>query len=156
MRTALLCLAALAASPAGTPDFSGEWRLESNIGAAAPAGFTLQIRQTGTALEVRARWDAPKDGKYGLTLLGVVTPELRLSTSGAESLNQAGPFVLHSRSRWEGEKLITDWHSSAFQGQSFRGTWTHRVSDDRHKLILEIAAASGSETWSHAQLVFRR
>lgn len=156
MKTAaLLVVSCAAVLAAATPDFSGARRFERGIGAAPPAGFALRIVQAGATLQCNAHWDA-KDGRYGLTLLGVVTPELRLSTTGAEDLNQVGPFVLHSRSRWEGEKLITEWNSSSFQGQSFRGSWTRRLSADGKQMILEIAATSGTGTYSHAQLVFRR
>ena len=129
--------------------------LLAGLAAASPPPPPISVERGASSAGARRRGEVGEK-RQGVTLLGIVTPELRLSTTGAEDLNQVGPFVLHSRSRWEGEKLITEWNSSSFQGQSFRGSWTRRLSADGRQMILEIAATSGTGTYSHAQLVFRR
>jgi len=63
----------------------------------------------------------PKNGEYGLTIVGLVAPELIFFTDGREDLNQAGPFVIHSKTRWSGTRLITKWSTSELMGVSFEG-----------------------------------
>jgi len=156
MKTTCVFLAMLFSAGAAAPGFNGTWRLLGASGANAPADFIVSVRQSSGMLQFDARWEEPKNGQYALTLLGVVTPLLRLSTAGQEDLNQVGPFVFHSRSRWEGDRLITEWSTSAFMDQSFRGTWTRALSADGRQFTLEIAATSSAGKNSRATLIFRR
>jgi len=110
------------------PDFSGEWELVSASGTTPPDGFVMQTNQSSTALRVEAHWTEPENGKLGLTLVGLITPELTFSMDGREDLNQAGPFVIHSKTRWNGARLITTWNTSELLGVSFEGQWVRSVS----------------------------
>lgn len=150
----LLALAFVAGAAA--PDFSGKWRLLNPNLVNAPEGFRVTIQQSGGTMQISARWEEPKNGQYALTLLGVITPELRLSTANQAEMNQVGPFVLHSRSRWEGNRMVTEWNTSPYIGQSFQGTWTRWLSGDGREMTLEIAATSSAGKKSGATLVFRR
>src|SRR5947207_3516133 len=122
------------------PDFSGEWQIVSAVGATAPDGFVMRANQSSTALRVTAHWTKPQNGEYGLTLVGLITPALSLSINGREDLNQAGPFVIHSKTRWSGARLITTWNTSEFLGVGFAGQWIRSVSADGRELTLEIRA----------------
>lgn len=141
---------------APVPDFSGEWKLVSATGTSPPDEILVQFKQSVTALNVTTQWQEPPNGQYGLTLLGVVTPELKLSTDGREDLNQAGPFVLHSRTRWNGTRLLTSWKTSEFLGSSFHGEWIRSLSGDGRELTWEIHANSSLGQHSDAVLTFRR
>jgi hypothetical protein len=156
MKVTWLLLAVLAPASAAPPDLSGDWRLLSPLGVWAPAGLTVKIRQSADALQLDTRWEEPKNRPYGLTLLGIVTESFRLLTAGAEDINQVGPFVFHSRSRWEGDRLVTQWRTSVFEGFSFQGTWKRYLSADGKEMIVEIAALSSEGKKSDATLVFRR
>ena len=138
------------------PDFHGVWKLIGAKGANAPPEFVVNIEQAGEALQLHARWEEPKQGQYALTLLGVVAPEMRLTTADQQDLNQVGPFVFHSRSHWKDNRLITEWNTSAYMEQWFRGTWTRYLSADGHEMTVEIAVQSSGGARSEATLIYRR
>lgn len=153
MKAAVLLLLFAGTSP---PDFRGAWKLIGAKGANAPPEFVTTIDQAGDALQFHARWDEPKQGQYALTLLGVVVPEMQFTTADQQDLNQVGPFVFHSRSHWKDGRLITDWNTSAYMEQWFRGTWTRYLSADGREMTVEISALSSGGGRSAATLIFRR
>jgi len=51
----------------------------------------MQTNQSSTALASRRTGRNPRMAKLGLTLVGLITPELTFSMDGREDLNQAGP-----------------------------------------------------------------
>jgi hypothetical protein len=79
-----------------------------------------------------------------------------LSTDGREDLNQAGPFVLHARTLWNGAKLITNWTTSEFLGVSFQGQWVRILSADGREMTIEIHADSSKGQHSDAVLKFKK
>ncbi|HEY2013106.1 MAG TPA: hypothetical protein VGH38_06360 [Bryobacteraceae bacterium] len=138
------------------PDFSGGWELVSASGTTPPEGFSLQMNQTSTALQVQSSWTPAASGQYGLTLIGLLTPELTFTVDGREDLNQAGPFVIHSKTRWSGARLITAWNTSEYQGTSFEGQWVRSSSADGREFTLEVHANSSQGQHSDAVLKFRK
>src|SRR5437016_1742419 len=130
------------AQQSAVPDFSGDWRVVSATGTTPPEEFSMQVTQSSTSLHVTAHWTEPANGQYGLTLLGLTTPEVTLSTDGREDLNQAGPFVFHARTLWSGALLVTNWTTSEFSGASFQGEWVRSLSADGHEMTIEIRANS--------------
>jgi hypothetical protein len=141
------------AQPAQVPDFSGEWRVVSATGAAPPDGFVMHVQQSSMALRIT---EQHQDAQTGLTLLGLTSPEVSLSTDGREDLNQAGPFVLHVRSQWSGARLITNWTTSEYLGVSFQGQWVRFLSADGREMTIEIHANSSKGQHSDAVLKFQR
>src|SRR5260370_19738309 len=145
------------AQQSAVPDFSGDWRVVSATGTTPPEEFTMQVTQSSTSLRVTAHWTEPANGEYGLTLLGLTTPEVILSTDGHEDLNQAGPFVLHTRTLWSGAaRLVTNWSTSEFLGASFQGQWVRSLSPDGHEMTIEIHANSSKGQHSEAVLKLQR
>ena len=144
------------AQQSAVPDFSGEWRVVSATGTTTPEEFTMQVTQSSTSLHVTAHWAEPANGQYGLTLLGLTTPDVILSTDGREDLNQVGPFVLHARTLWSGARLITNWNTSESLGASFQGQWVRFLSADGHEMTIEIHANSSKGQHSDAVLKFQR
>ena len=144
------------AQQSALPDFSGEWELVSAAGTTPPEAFVMLMNQSSTVLRGNAHWTESENRQYGLTLVGLITPELIFSMDGREDLNQAGPFVIHSKTRWTGARLITKWSTSEFLGMSFEGQWVRSVSVDGRELTLEIHANSSQGRHSDAVLKFRR
>ncbi len=144
------------AQQSAVPDFSGEWRVVSATGTTPPEEFTMQVTQSSTSLRVTAHWTEPANGEYGLTLLGLTTPDVTLSTDGREDLNQAGPFVLHARTLWSAARLVTSWTTSEFLGASFQGEWIRSLSADGHEMTIEIRANSSKGQHSDAVLKFQK
>lgn len=163
-RLTLFPLAALviaARSAAGAqapahPDFGGEWELSAALGAAPPPGLALRIEQSKDVVQIHSSWQEPRSGQYGLTLLGVVVPELRLRIGDEEDLMQVGPFVLHYRTHWDADRLVTKWTTSEFQGVSFDGTWTRALAPGGRRHTLQINAVSSNGGRSAAMLTFRK
>ena len=143
------------AQQSALPDFSGEWQLVSAAGTTPPDGFVMQTNQSSRVLRVTTHWTEPENREYGLTLVGLITPELTLSMDGREDRNQAGPFVLHSRTRWNGTRLITSWHTSEFLGVTFEGQWVRSLSADGRETRL-VHANSSQGRHSDAVLKFRK
>lgn len=144
------------AQPSAPPDLSGEWELVSAVGTTPPVGFVMQTNQSSTTFRVNSHWREPEHGEYGLTLVGLLTPELTFSADGREDLNQSGPFVIHSKTRWNGARLITIWNTSEFLRVSFEGRWVRSLSADGRELTLEIYAKSSQGRHSDAVLKFRK
>ena len=137
-------------------DLSGEWELASAEGTTPPDGFVMQVNQSATTLRVNSHWKEPGNGQYPLTLVGLLAPVLTLSTDGREDLNQAGPFVIHSRTRWNDGRLITTWSTSEFSGMSFEGQWVRSLSADGRESTLEVHASSSKGEHADAALKFRK
>jgi hypothetical protein len=156
MRRVCILLTLAAGALAAPADFNGNWKLLGASGANAPTDFFLTVQQSGGMLQFNAHWEEPPNGQYALTLMGVVTELLRISTAGAEDLNQVGPFVFRSRSHWEKDRLITDWNTSAYMNQWFKGKWTRYLSPGGKRMTLEIAGNSSAGKRSHATLIFER
>jgi hypothetical protein len=160
MATATIVLAATLwqgrAQQQAPPDFSGEWQPVSAVGTTPPDGFVIRTHQTPSSLHATAHWTEPENGQYGLTLVGLIASELTFSLDGREDLNQAGPFVLHSKTRWRDAHLITGWNTSEFLGMSFEGEWVRSVSTDGLEMTLEIRANSSQGQHSEAVLKLRR
>lgn len=158
IRGLFLAVAALVASAAGgpKPDFSGHWVLSSALGTTPVDGLALEIQQIRDALQIKATWQNPSNGQFGLTLLGIVTPLARFTMGGQEDLNQVGPFVLHSRTHWVDDRLVTTWNTSEFQGHRYHGTWTRSLSEDGGEQTLLIEGLSGNGLRSQAVLKFRK
>jgi hypothetical protein len=138
------------------PDLSGTWELVSAVGTTPPDRFVMQVNQSSTTLRVNSYWNEPEKGEYGLTLIGLLAPELTFSTDGREDLNQAGPFVIHSKTRRNGARLVTTWGTSELMGISFRGQWVRSVSDEGRESTLEVHADSSQGRRSDATLRFRK
>jgi hypothetical protein len=138
------------------PDLSGEWELVSAVGTTPPDGFVMQVNQSSTTLRVRDHWNQPANDQYGLTLVGLLAPELTFSIDGREDLNQAGPFVIHSHTRRNGTRMVTTWSTSELMGMSFKGQWVRSVSADGRESTLEVHADSSQRQHSDATLKFRK
>jgi hypothetical protein len=136
--------------------FSGDWFLDKSFGATAPPGFATNLAISGDRVTVRSRWQRGQDDRTGLTLVGLIQPEMVLETGGRDLAAQVGPFVFRHASHWDGDRLVTRWSTSEFMGSSFRGTWTRSVSKDGEMQILDVDAVSSLGQVNRARLVFRR
>jgi hypothetical protein len=156
--TAVLFSGCALSGQAGDPAvaFAGEWILEKSFGVTPPQAWWTKVETANRQVIVRSHWEEPRDGRYGLTLIGLTMPELTLDTTGKPQVAQSGPFVLHYSSTWRNSNLVTQWSTSEFMGSSFRGTWTRAVSKDGGRLTLDIDASSSGEESSRARLIFRR
>ena len=136
--------------------FQGDWALDKSFGVTPPQEFSTNIQAGKDQVSIRSHWKPPADGRYGLTLIGITTPEFVIETTGREQAAQAGPFVIRYASAVENRSIVTHWSTSEFMGSSFRGTWTRTVSKDGSTLTLDIDATSSSGDTSRARLIFRR
>lgn len=136
--------------------FQGNWILDKSFGVTPPQEFSLTIQAARDQLTIHSHWKRPEDGRYGLTLIGITTPEFVLNSNGREQAAQVGPFVVHYTSSLENRSIVTRWSTSEYMGSSFHGTWTRTLSKDGSTLTLDIGAASSSGDVSRARLIFKR
>ena len=138
------------------PDLSGEWELVSAVGTTPPNELVMKTDQSATTFRVHSRWNEPRNGKYGLMLVGLLTRELTFSIGGGEDLNQSGPFVIHSKTQWRDARLITAWNTSELLGVSFEGEWVRSVSANGRDSTWQIHAKSSQGQRADAVLLFRK
>ena len=138
------------------PPLAGDWVLDSATGTTRPEGLFLQVSQSPVELTMAAQWTQSADGRYGLTLTGLLAPEMRFSLDGREDLNQAGPFVIRSKTAWSGPSLVTTWRTTEYLGIAFEGRWVRSVSPDGQELTISIEGTSSNGQRANAVLKLRR
>jgi hypothetical protein len=134
----------------------GKWILRKSFGVTPPENFSTNVDAARDRVTVRSHWEEPKNGQYGLTLMGIAMPEFVMETTGRDQATQVGPFVFRHASAWEDGRLVTRWSTSEFMGSSFQGTWTRAVSKDGSTQTVDIHAMSSSGEISRARLIFHR
>lgn len=154
-RLAICAIFACVCANAQIRGFAGDWKLIGIHGTTAPEDFTMHVDQTESSVDIAARWALHEDA-HALTLIGIATPHVRFTTASHEDLNQVGPFVLHSRTHWDGTRLVTTWHTSDFMGKSFTGTWTRSLSPDGRRQRLDVKGDSSDGKFTRAILTFER
>jgi hypothetical protein len=143
----IVSLTAAMSGAAPIPDLSGTWQAD-------PAQSTSEkiLKDAGPKAPIAP--PAPPSGsahpverieQHGSEVIinnlvdGELVSTLRLVTDGSEQVNHlAGGAVLHlSTTRWEGEKLLTDWRLER-GGQAFsRGHDVRSLSTDGQRMILD-------------------
>lgn len=101
------------------PDFSGSWKQvelkvtppPTNTGGVLPPGITV-IRQTATTLAIERE---AFDQKIVYTF----------ALDGSESRNASGAMTMTSRTRWEGDRLVTEGTQVSVTSQG-RSSWQIR------------------------------
>src|SRR5437763_2344046 len=89
--------------------FSGTWDLDKNQSTASseiPDGLEQQIKHKKTEMVIKSKWMEPQDGIAPLVLLGVMTTELKLNTSGREANKQFGPFMTTMSTTQDGDAVV--------------------------------------------------
>lgn len=119
--------AAMAAAP---PNLSGTWKgniAKSDFGQMpAPTSFTAKIEHKDPSLKVATTFVGDQ---------GEMTFEMKLSTDGAETTNQMGPFSMKSKAKWEGSALMVESKGSTDNGEfTTKEKWT--VSEDGKTLTV--------------------
>lgn len=157
----LFCAAALlviAAPPDNDHPFNGKWNLDKSASTASediPDHVVQQIKQKGDELTIQTTWQEPQNGIAPLTLLGIMTTQLKLTTNGSESTNQIGPFKQVSKTTANGNQLVTDW-TALVNGATVTGHWTRSLSDDGKGMTLDIKEQTSDGKSNEAHLVFKK
>jgi hypothetical protein len=143
---------------AGTSNgFDGKWVLDKNKTHAtgAPEDLQLEMKQNGSNLTIKSKYREPKSAVYPLLWVGIMTYELDLTTDGKEKVNQIGPFAHNSRTRIEGNKMITEFVASDGPGK-VDGQWIRTLSPDGKEMSLQVLANASDGRKLDQTLVFRR
>ncbi|PYU96803.1 MAG: hypothetical protein DMG25_00750, partial [Acidobacteria bacterium] len=138
-------------------NFSGRWELDktrSDLPSPSPDGFVqvielddphLRITTTSkdwTAAEARAGRLVRKP--IAITLFALTIPEFSVNTDNRETIQKYGPGQLRSKTRWEGDNLVTDWTlewTLERDGQAVViGTWVRSLSSDGQIQTVEVKA----------------
>jgi hypothetical protein len=152
-----MALMVVSASAKERTGFDGKWKLDtksSNMGQ-APDGLSQEIKTDGSQVVVRSKYMEPKTAVYPLSMVGIMTGELKLNTDGSETKNNFGPFVHVSKTTMEGNKMTTDWTAATDKGQ-VTGKWVRTLSEDGRKLTMEVHSSEPGGQSHDSTLVFVR
>jgi hypothetical protein len=129
------------------PGFEGKWVLDGSSPRPAngPENLVQQIKIKGSDIEIESGWREPAGGVAPLTLLGIMTSKLKLTSDGQQANNQIGPFQQASRTTVNGNKMITDW-TAQMEKSRVEGQWIRTLSDDGRRMTLHIKNSSGETT----------
>jgi hypothetical protein len=145
---------------AASTGFEGKWELDKKApkAAGAPEDLQCEIKQDGSKVVIKSKYQEPKNAIYPLLWVGIMTYELELPVDGSEKLTQIGPFAHNAKTRIEGNKMITDF-TAANGGQGggkVEGQWIRTLSDDGKQMTLQILANASDGRKLDQTLVFKR
>src|SRR5258708_37050371 len=92
--------------------FTGKWILDdkgSGMTSETPVGLVQEIKSNGNGYTIESRFKEPKNGVVPLLYLGIMATRLELGGDGSEKQNQIGPFQLASRTKVDGNSMVTEW-----------------------------------------------
>lgn len=129
-----VCLFAMGAVAAKSPDFSGVWELNpqksENIGMMAQAKMTVRAQQTESSLDLQMQVNFQGN---------VNESKIHYDLSGKPAANEypmSGPS--ETVSKWEGDKLLTTWTSQgAVAGSKVVRRETRSLSSDGNAMRVE-------------------
>src|SRR5437667_4002544 len=134
-------------------NFSGRWELDktrSDLPSPSPDGFVqvielddphLRITTTSkdwTAAEARAGRLVLKP--IAITLFALTIPEFSVNTDNRETIQKYGPGQLRSKTRWEGDNLVTDWTLERDGQAVVIGTWVRSLAAAGQIRTVEVKA----------------
>ena len=137
--------------------FTGKWTLDkrSPRPGDAPNNLDTRIKQDGSGLTIESTFKEPENGVVPLVYLGLMTTKMHLNTNGEEQETQIGPFTMSSKTRINGNQMLTDWTAN-MKGDEVQGHWTQTLSDDGKRMTLEIKETSTQGQHSEVTLYFAR
>jgi hypothetical protein len=140
-----------------TTGFDGKWALDKQKTQAvgAPEDLQIEMKSEGPKLVIKSKYREPKTAIYPLLWVGIMTYELELTTDGTEKVNQIGPFAHNSRTRIEGNKMVTEFTASN-EGGKVDGQWIRTLSPDGKEMTLQVLANSSDGRKLDQTLVFKR
>lgn len=128
------------------PDFSGRWELD----AARSEGLREDERQ-GTTLVIT---QTPARLTIERTLFGGQTRIVVYTFDGSDSVSQAGDVEIKARSRWEGDRLVTEGTQRA---SSLEAQFTERrsLSADGRTMTVESTFVLGKDRLTRIAVFIR-
>lgn len=138
--------------------FEGKWKLDSkksqSIGQ-APDGLTEEIKMDGTQVVIRSKYMEPKNAIYPISMLGLMTNEIKLNADGSDVTNSIGPFSHTSKTTLEGNKMTTEWAAQVEQGK-VTGKWVRTLSADGKQMTVEVHTEEPGGKVTDSNLLFVR
>ncbi len=140
-------------------NLSGTWKLDatkSDLPSPSPDHIVEVIDQRESQLTIKTEsGDWPIKKPVTVALFPLLMPDFRATIDNSETVQSYGPGELRSRTRWEGQKLLTEW-KLAHEGQTvLEGTWLRSLSQDEKTQTVELDARDPRRTGqATAKLVF--
>jgi hypothetical protein len=150
----LTIASAIAANSTG---FDGKWVLDKNKTQATggPEDLQLEIKQKDNKVVIKSKYIEPRNAIYPLLWVGIMTYELELPTDGTERVTQIGPFAHNSKTKIEGNKMVTDFVASNDTGK-VDGQWIRTLSGDGKEMTLQVMTAASDGRKLDQTLFFKR
>jgi len=142
---------------AASTGFDGKWVVDKSKTHAvgAPEDLQVEIKQDGPKLRIQSKYQEPKTAVYPLLWVGIMTYDLELTTDGTEKVNQIGPFAHNSKTRIDGNKMITEFNAS-YEGGKVDGQWIRTLSPDGKEMTLQVLSNASDGRKLDQTLVFKR
>ncbi len=142
------------------PDFSGRWVLDktkSRLSPASPSDLVQWIDHHERKLTIKTTSKDWSGGPISLTLFALMIPVFEATTDETESVLSYGPGQLMSKTRWDHNRLVTDWKLERDGQVVMIGKWVRYLSEDEKTLTLEIIAQDHNQGGKgEAKLVFAK
>jgi hypothetical protein len=138
--------------------FEGKWKLDKDRTNAIgfPENLECEIKAEGAnGLVIKSKFREPKNAVYPLMWVGIMTHELPLSTDGSEKTNHIGPFTHLSKTKVEGNRMVTDWTATMDNGH-VQGQWIRTLSPDGKEMTVQIISKASDGRNMDQTLVMRR
>lgn len=104
---------------------------------------------------IKSKYQEPKNAIYPLLWVGIMTYELELTTDGSEKVTQIGPFAHNSKTRINGNKMVTDFVATNGTGK-VDGQWIRTLSPDGKEMTLQVLSRASDGRKLDQTLVFKR
>jgi hypothetical protein len=153
----LLCVSFTVVHANVVTPFTGKWELDKKKTQAqgAPEDLKLEIKENGNKLQIQSKYREPKNAIYPLLWVGIMTYNLELSTDGSPFTNHIGPFTHVSKTKIEGNRMVTDFTAHIEKG-NVTGQWVRTVSDDGREMTCQINTKSSDGRQMNQTLVFKK
>src|SRR6266849_5853778 len=153
LATVVGCSAAALAQ--SKPNFSGRWQIDTaRTTHQAPDDLVEVIDHREPKLRIETTFSMNQS--VGVALASLLAPKLELTTDTAGNSSELPPGIkLLSNSKWQGDRLVTNWRLEGLPNGPMEGTWTRYLADGGKTMLVDLLAAPGHER-VEAKLIFAK
>ncbi len=142
--------------------FEGRWAVDKKNSPSAefaPQDLIQEVKIHGDTIDIRSKFQPPKNGIFPIFWAGLTLDQLELSADGASVRKMVGPFQYEFKTLRQGNQLYTD-----YQGQMdnagnqgwLKGHWVHTLSDDGKWMWLQLDGTCSDGRSIKATLLFKK
>jgi hypothetical protein len=154
-------------NPANTPTvalkaFEGRWVVDKKNSPSAefaPQDLAQEVKVHGDTINIRAKFQPPKNGIFPIFWSGLTLDQLNLSADGSAMKAMVGPFQYEFKTQLQGNHLYTDYQGAMDNAGNtgwLKGHWVHTLSDDGKWMWLQLDGTCSDGRTIKATLLFKK